>query len=491
MFCLHCQKISKSSLCLICRVIYQKSQTRPCTNCKKILNFNEFKKDKKGLFGIISKCKTCRNPQRGIISFEKSFASCDKSKFWSNKNEKSPRQVFKGSEKKFWFGCGNCLHEFEIQLNSVTRGSWCAFCVNKKLCDDTNCDKCFEKSFASSEKLKFWSNKNIESPRQVFKCSNKKFWFNCSKCSHEFEMSLNHVKEKKWCSYCGKQKLCEDDNCDTCFKKSFACSEKSKYWSDKNEENPRQLFKNSGKSFWFDCNKCLHTFNMTLHNITNHGNWCDFCGNKRLCEDTNCDICYNKSFSPNEKSKYWSDKNKQNPRQVFKSCNEKFWFNCDVCPHEFYTRLYSITNGKSWCPACKFKTETLVKDWLISAFGVDDIETQFKINECINERKLPFDFLVKSLKIILELDGLQHFQIVKMWKNCPIKSLKRDIFKMECAEKAGYKMIRIYQQDVWKNSEFYKKVIIDLMKKSTELEQFTFVSLDASLYNNHKNELSS
>ena len=37
------------------------------------------------------------------ISFEKSFASHDKAKYWSNKNELKPNEVSKGSDKKNLF----------------------------------------------------------------------------------------------------------------------------------------------------------------------------------------------------------------------------------------------------------------------------------------------------------------------------------------------------------------------------------------------------
>jgi hypothetical protein len=55
------------------------------------------------------------------------------------------------------------------------------------------------------------------------------------------------------------------------------------------------------------------------------------CNSKRLCEKENCKSCFEKSFASNEKSKYWSEKNGDiKPRQVFKSANIKYWFDCVV-----------------------------------------------------------------------------------------------------------------------------------------------------------------
>ena len=37
------------------------------------------------------------------IPFEKSFASHEKAKYWSSKNELKPEGVARGSNKKYWF----------------------------------------------------------------------------------------------------------------------------------------------------------------------------------------------------------------------------------------------------------------------------------------------------------------------------------------------------------------------------------------------------
>ena len=105
-----------------------------------------------------------------IIPFENSFASNPKSKYWSNKNLKQPREVYKSTHSKYLFDCEVCGHEFEIILNSITcMNQWCGFCANKKLCNNEKCKMCLNKSFASHPRAKFWSSKNKISPREVFK----------------------------------------------------------------------------------------------------------------------------------------------------------------------------------------------------------------------------------------------------------------------------------------------------------------------------------
>jgi very-short-patch-repair endonuclease len=82
-------------------------------------------------------------------------------------------------------------------------------CLKRILCSDDKCELCFNKSFASHDKAKYWSPKNIIKPRNVFKYSNKKFLFNCDSCGLELEMNLNNVASGKWCKSCGFKKTKE------------------------------------------------------------------------------------------------------------------------------------------------------------------------------------------------------------------------------------------------------------------------------------------
>jgi len=303
----------------------------------------------------------------------------------------------------------------------------------------------FEKSFASHSKAKFWSSKNAGLPTDYALNSHKKCWFDCD-CGHEFEMILRNINMRNsWCPYCAKpnKKLCEDIQCNKCFEKSFASHEKEKYWSSKNDLNPRQVAIKTHKKYWFDCD-CSHTFEAILSDITQNNSWCSYCSNppKRLCD---CNICLNKTFALNEKAKFWSNKNTLLPNQVFKNSAVKFWFNCDKCSNEFESKLCHITHG-SWCPKCKYKTENKLHDILKEIYPT--IKSQFKVEWCKNIKHLPFDFVLIEKKIIVELDGESHFIQVAKWKT-PEHNRSRDIYKRMCANDNGFSIIRLLQTDVF------------------------------------------
>ncbi|AQQ73821.1 putative endonuclease [Kurlavirus BKC-1] len=135
------------------------------------------------------------------ICFKNSFASHAKAKCWSDRNKKTVRQTFLHSDDEALFNCDGCRHGFEMRVDHVSRGSWCSYCSNKKLCDSPECETCFKNSFASHAKAKCWSDRNKKTARQTFPRSNSDVWFECEK-KHEFKAKVANVSNGSWCPKC-------------------------------------------------------------------------------------------------------------------------------------------------------------------------------------------------------------------------------------------------------------------------------------------------
>ena len=221
-------------------------------------------------------------------------------------------------------------------------------------------------------KVECWSEKNGKQPRDVALNTHSKFWFNCDKCSHDFESILRDVnKQGQWCPFCANQKLCSTYDCTHCFNKSFASYDgltengkrKVECWSEKNgKKQPRDVALNSHSKFWFHCDKCAHDFESRVSDV-NIGRWCSYCANQKLCSIYDCTHCFKNSFASYDgltangkrKVECWSEKNgKKQPRDVALNSCSKFWFHCDKCAHDFESRLGDVNNGR-WCPYCANK----------------------------------------------------------------------------------------------------------------------------------------
>ncbi len=411
--------------------------------------------------------KTVCGTSTCTVCFDRSFASHAKAAFWSAKNDQKPYEVNKSSNKKFKFDCSDCGHEIEMSLNMIVLGSWCAYCNRDKLCNYDECTFCYDKSFASHEMAPSWSIKNAFGPREIMKSSDKKAWFNCSKCNHDFETNLFLIKSNTYCPYCSNQRLCTTNDCEICVVKSCASHEMAKRWSDKNPLKAREVFLQSNKKVKFNCTDCDHEYETRPNSYFNRGGKCPYCINQQLCNSDNCEKCFNKSFASHERAACWSPKNTISARTVFKGSETKYIFNCDQCTNEFTCRLYNVIAGY-WCPFCKNKSEGKLLQYLTSIYT--DCKTQSRFDWCRYSKTnniMPFDFElnIEDHKILIELDGKQHFKQVSNWESPEVVQAK-DIEKIHKVINAGYSIIHIYQEEVWKDAYDWKPLLkkhIDLM----------------------------
>lgn len=348
----------------------------------------------------------------------------------------------------------------------------------RKLCS-LRCDLCFERSFASSELVCLWSKTNTKTPREVFKHSDSMYIFVCQKkeCGHLFKASVDKISSGRCCPYCtnGKRKICKDEKCNLCWKTSFASSHRAKYWSKKNKGVPRDYTKFSHKKFIFDCPTCSHEFPIALDKI-NSNRWCPYCAvsSGKLCGDKHCDFCFNRSFAAinSELLEYWSEKNSKEPRELLPCSDNKYIFNCPS-HGEFLMSLCNVTYGH-WCSLCKRKTEAKLMKWLQKNYpGEVNRETRF--DWCRGKmRYLPFDFCLENRKIIIELDGAQHFRQILNWTS-PSQIQNRDRYKERKANQNGYSVVRLLQEDVWNDRNQWETLLKETLNRIREFPNITLI----------------
>jgi len=94
------------------------------------------------------------------------------------------------------------------------------------------------------------------------------------------------------------------------------------------------------------------------------------------------------------------------------------------------------------------------------------LERQYKVDWCKDKKHLPFDLVIEERKIILEIDGEQHWKQVSKWKT-PEHNRVRDIYKMKCANENGFSVVRIIQEDIFKNKYDWFNELCDNIEKNT------------------------
>ena len=259
------------------------------------------------------------------------------------------------------------------------------------------------------------------------------------------------------------------------YERSFASQPKAKCWHPTKNEKvvPRGVYKSTGKKYWFICDTCNHDFDARLDNITK-GKWCPYCANKKLCNDEKCEKCFNHSFASQPKAPFWHPtKNKKVvPRQVFKSSpNTKYWFICDTCNHDFDVSLGNITHQGNWCPHCVNKTETKMKEHLEREkenLYIESIKHQYKPNWTrVNGTSYKYDFYIKltnGVKLIIEVDGRQHYEQVSNW-GTPLHNQIRDCIKERLAGQQEINLIRLNQEHIWEDKENWQQKLHEFIQR--------------------------
>jgi very-short-patch-repair endonuclease len=365
----------------------------------------------------------------------------------------TPRQFSQGSNKPVWWTCEKtnckekCRHDYEMRIASKISGSGCPYCSKpaKKVC--------IHNSFAhlQPEITKQWHpTKNGKlKPEEVSECSGKKVWWLCPNtcnegCKHEWKCSISHRKNGTNCPFCIKQQICIHDSI------VYSHPELIKQWhpTKNGKLKPEQFSSGSGhQEIWWNCENtcsygCKHEWTAYIYSRTS-GSGCPHCDGK-------CRPCIHNSivYSHPEIAKQWHPTKNCNmkPEHYTKGANVYVWWFNNKCNHAWNTKINNRTHGKG-CPYCVNKTEQKLYHALILHYP--QLIHQFKVDWCMNINHLPYDFVLKEDKIIIELDGFHHFEDVPHHKSTYREKHGRDIYKMKCAKANSYSVIRLLQTDVF------------------------------------------
>jgi hypothetical protein len=139
--------------------------------------------------------------------------------------------------------------------------------------------------------------------------------------------------------------------------------------------------------------------------------------------------------------------------------------------HPFwFANLANLKKG-SGCPSCVNKTEAKLFNYLIKHYP--GTIRQLKLESCKLKRYLPFDFAIPELKIIIEVDGRQHFIKVSNWGDLD-KIVKTDVYKMRQATKQG----------VFEKDEDWLDLYL-LPEVKSESRNYMFISTIPEVYKEH------
>ena len=160
-----------------------------------------------------------------------------------------------------------------------------------------------------------------------------------------------------------------------------------------------------------------------------------------------------------------------------------------ICPihGEFIQKPIKHVDGHG-CTLCVNKSESKLFSLLKKNFSDVERQAYFSWSKSpYSGMYFKFDFHIKTINCIVELDGDQHFKQVRNW-NSPEFCQKRDIWKVQRANENGISIIRVYCPNLLKKSEkWFDDNVLKLLIKRNELENLYVTDpKDIDIYDKHK-----
>lgn len=403
-----------------------------------------------------------------------------------DKNVDDIHFVQKGSGKKYWFKIDN-IHSYLYPVGYIT----------SKTKNNNPFDTYYNSfgyylisNFGENAIDLYWSNKNDISPFEIRNSSDKKIWIKCQEKNYhdDYQMSCSNFKHGNRCPMCASKIIHPKDSFAQFNIDRFGEEWLEKCWCDDNTVDPFKIpiYKNKLKVHL----KCLkidyHDFYTTPATFDTHDSYCPYCGNNGIHHRTH----KNDSLGANypEIFNIWSDKNKKSPYDYAVKSHKKIWLKCENNIHEDYLKIISdyTANKSIECPKCvasrkESKLQLIVSDYLSNELKLNVLHeyycTCIPINP-ITGYQLLFDNEVPELKLIIEVHGIQHYEVTGWHITQAKKSGKppeeefeyqkwKDEFKMNYALSHGYNYIAIPYWEI--ENENYKNIILN---KINEIKKY-------------------
>lgn len=252
----------------------------------------------------------------------------------------TPREVRPKSNKKYWWKCTKCGHDWQASGSSrIGHQSGCPACAGRV--PKTGINDLFTICPHLKREWDFEKNKHLN-PSMLSKGSHTKAWWKCTK-GHSYEMTIQRKSAGAGCPYCSSHRVLIGFND---FKTAFPNLAKEWDLEGNNGKSPDMYTVHSNQKVWWLCPKG-HKYEMSI-TARASGGTCPYCSNHKLL------VGYNdlKTLYPELALEWNYEKNGiLKPTDIIPKTKKKVWWTCSKCKHIWQTSVIERVYG-SGCPQC-------------------------------------------------------------------------------------------------------------------------------------------
>ena len=263
----------------------------------------------------------------------------------------TPSDVPPKANRAAWW-LGPCGHEWEATINNRANGTRCPYCTGKKVLPGFN-DLASQMPHIAAQ---WHPTKNGGlTPEKIGKGSNRKVWWLCPDCGHEWQATPMRRANGAGCLVCAPQKrertLIEERGSLLDHSPHLA----AQWHPAKNGElTPAQVTSGSGKRVWWLCPDCGHEWQAVISSRAK-STGCPRCLPQRKTQMLLQRRGSLRTNNPALAAQWHPTKNGAlTPDQVTAKSGKKVWWLCPSCGHEWES-IISIRAGGAGCPICGHK----------------------------------------------------------------------------------------------------------------------------------------
>lgn len=391
-----------------------------------------------------------------------------------NKNEVKPSEVSYVSHNKFYFKCPCQKHDSSLyQLSSLY------------VMDELRCKFCnsFAQRFidirGEHALEKYWDyDKNTVDPWDISGSSNQKIWLKCTDTDYHgsYEITRDSAINGHGCPYCNHTKIHPKDSFGQMMINRYGKENFDKIWNaEKNKVDPFTIPPSTRRcKVWLNClDVPYHPPTLAYPNdIKNHSGFCHYCAKTEVCKEDSLGYNYPEVLD------IWSDKNSKSPYEYFPNSNFYVWWKCCCGKHnDFKRKITDAKAGEFGCPKCSqesmtSKLQNKFCDYIKKKYNylmLHENDCTLKPRNPMTNTLLRYDIEIPDLKLIIEVNGLQHYEIcgftymtANHYGTSPKEEFEkyqyRDKYKMEYALNKGYYYLII---PYWTEKDRTYKLLID------------------------------
>lgn len=337
--------------------------------------------------------------------------------------------VFTKVRNRIILRCNQCCTVFEQEASGHLQGRGCRYCANNvRLTTPQFVERATRKH---GSKYDYTEVNYIDTYAKVR--------ITCRDCGLTFDQSpTNHLKGHG-CMQCGgTMKLTQQDFLD-----------KAKQKHNDIYDYSQVVYVDYTTPVWLGCRRCRKWF--TQQPLVHlRGSGCGPCsGNVKLSTSEFVEKCVRSYGDMYDYS-----------RTEYIDARTEVTIGCKECNAWFTRTGDEHGNLHRGCPTCLNKTEKKLYLWLRENYPNLEMVPQFSYPEAIRRH---YDAYFPGIRLLLELDGKQHWAKVLSWQS-PEITREHDVDKMARALQHGDSMVRFLQEDVWGDKNDWReklKSVID------------------------------